>query len=116
MNNCHPDRRTKLLAELFHEDWANGPVSDLARVAAAHARRRRRIRRSLVIAGSTAAFAIAGTLAYFRPTPVKPAALAKSSPAYEIISDEELLTLLHDRPLLVIPEQDGTRRFVVLEK
>lgn len=115
MNN-QPDRRTKLLAELFHEDWATGRLSDLARVAAAHARRRRRIRRSLIVAGTAAAIAIASLLPYFRSTPVKSAVFAKPSLAYEIISDDELLTLLHDRPLLVIPEQDGTRRFVVLEK
>jgi hypothetical protein len=114
--NDQPDRRTKLLAELFHEDWATGPLSDLARIGAAHARRRRRIRRSLAITGSTAALAIAGTLAYFRLAPVKPGAAAKPSPAYEIISDDELLALLRDRPLLVIPQPDGTRRFVVLEK
>lgn len=37
-------------------------------------------------------------------------------PAYEVISDAELLAQLHDRPLLVLEKQNGAKEFVLLDR
>ncbi len=109
------DRRAKLVAELFHENWAGGPVSDFARIAAAHARRRRRLRQSLVAASAVTGFAALIAVALFHRPPVAPIAVPpRAAPAYEIISDDELLAHLRDRPLLVLRKENGGREFVVL--
>jgi len=39
---------------------------------------------------------------------------SKVSPAFEIISDEELWRELRGRPLLILPQELGARRIVVL--
>lgn len=36
------------------------------------------------------------------------------TPGYEIVSDEEFFALLRDRPLLVLPEEKGPKKFIVL--
>jgi len=102
-------------AELFHDDWAEGRASHFARHAAAYARRRR-IRRTCV-AGVAAILAMTLLLEMARhPAGAKsPAALAAVTPAYEIISDDELLLKLHDRPLLVTQGKTGARKIVVLQ-
>lgn len=114
-----PDHRTKLLAETVHGDWAEGPVADFARRAAAHARRRRRLRRSFQAVGATVCLIVA-TFATYLHQPSRSRQNAKppehKTPAYEIISDEELLTELHDRPLLAMKKENGTREFVLLDR
>lgn len=120
-----PDPRTRLVAETFHDDWTTGPASTFARAAAAHARRRRAIRRTL----ATTAAAVAVLIAVFTfaprrvvpnpPPPMTPPPLvlaSKISPAYEIISDDELFATLRTRPLLVLPNEPADRRYVVLNR
>ena len=112
------DQREKLLAELFCDDWAGGPAGGFARVAAAAARRRRHLRQTLLGASATVIIAAifvstgvrhAGTVAATVTPP-------KSAPAYEILSDDELLVALRDRPLLVVRRENGTREFVLLDR
>ena len=113
----HRDDRARLLAETFHDDWAGGPAAEFARRAARHARRRRRLRRGLAASGSVAVALMLGALVHSRrELPAKSAFLVAPTPAYEIISDEELLAELHDRPLLVLPRENGSRDFVLLEQ
>lgn len=114
MNNRR-HRDEKLLAELFHDDWSNGPAAKFARRAAAHARARRRIRSAAAVAGAAGAVLILALVFTHRPTPSPVVALKPNPPAgYEIISDAELLAQLHDRPLLVLEKQNGTKEFVLL--
>jgi len=112
------DPRTKLLAETLHGDWADGPAATMALRAAAHARRRRAVR------GATAALGVAAMVAVFvfafatrRPRPpLAPTVAAPAKPGYEIISDDELIALLKDRPLLVLPQENGAKRIVLLDR
>ncbi len=53
------------------------------------------------------------TVAVATTSATAPNASAKS-PGYEIVSDEEFFALLRDRPLLVLPEEKGAKKFVVL--
>jgi len=110
------DPRTKLLTEIFHEEWSGGAPAGFARDAAALVRRRRRLRHSLVAAGTAAAVAVL-TLVLSRPAPehFRQRSLPQAEPAYEIISDDELLAQLSDRPLLAMRTESGTREFVLLE-
>jgi len=114
MNNPR-EQTDKLLAELFHEDWSNGPAADFARGAAAHARRRRL--RSITAAGVTTG--LAAILAFILMHQPRPPHLVGSAvrpiAAYEILSDAELLTQLRDRPLLIVQRENGTNEFVLLE-
>lgn len=50
------------------------------------------------------------------PGPSKAMPAAAVSPAFEIISDEELMAALRNRPLLVLPQETGARRFVLLDR
>ena len=114
-----PDARTKLLADTVHGDWAGGRVADFSRQAAAHARRCRRLRRGLQAVGATACAAIALAVFYPRqPLPFHFSAKIpeQKKPAYEIISDEELLAGLRDRPLLMLKKENGAREFVLLDR
>lgn len=132
MNKPH-DPRDHLLADALHDDWTSGPASAMARRAAASARRRRAVRRGAVAIGSAALIAFASfTLSRESPalpvrqlSPASPNAIAQVAPAvaaapaektpgYEIVSDEEFFALLRDRPLLVLPEEKGAKKFVVL--
>lgn len=117
--NDKNDPHARLVAETFHDDWSEGPASEFALSAAAHARTRRTQRRSAV-AGVALAM-IASVLFFFarqhHHAPALAAPLAstvKSVPAYEIISDDELITLLRNRPLLILPQERADRRFVLL--
>jgi hypothetical protein len=115
MNN-RPDDRTQLLAETLHGEWATGPAAAMAQRAAAHARRRR-VLRSATAATTLVAVAAALFFAARRPAPppvVPVATVAK--PAYEIISDEEFLATMRDRPLLVLPQENGPKKFVLLDR
>lgn len=113
----HPAPREKLLAELFQGDWAEGPAGGFARAAAAHARRRRRLRRGLTGAGAVAAVAsllVFGSIRRGGPG-AEPLSHSARTATYDVISDEELLTRMHDRPVLVLPQQDGTKKIVLLD-
>ena len=113
------DKHAKLLADTFHENWNAGPAATFARAAAAHARRRRRTRASLAVAGAAAAVA-AGLFFSLRiqPTPeaahLAPPPLLATNHGYEIISDDELLKLLRDRPILILEKGGDTREIVLL--
>ena len=113
--NDRSDERTRLLAETLHGEWADGPAAAMARRAAVHARRRRTLRRAAT-AAAIAATVVAVFLFAQRPAaplPATPGTVAKAS--YEIISDDELLTALHDQPLLVLPQENGAKKIVLLE-
>lgn len=114
------DRDAKLLAELFHDDWTEGPAAGYARKAAAAARRRRQLPRALLGgAAATAAGAAAFWLAMPSSRQPLPAAAPAIAPpiarAFEIISDDELLVELRDRPVLVVTKADGTREITLLD-
>lgn len=136
--NEQPDPRTRLLADSLTNDWANGPTSDFARRAAAHARRHRALRRALFTGSVAAAVAVFAFIA-MRPPISAPAAQpishiltassgasliartvspevsdSKKSPAFEILSDEEFSRELHDRPVLILPEEREGHRIVLL--
>jgi hypothetical protein len=112
--NEKPDSRTRLLADLFHENWAEGPPATAALRAAASARRRRARQRLFLTTGAMAAvLALALTRPASKPA-VRPAAAARAA-AYEIISDDELLADVSDRPLFATRASDGAREIVVLD-
>lgn len=120
MNN-HRDQKEKLLAEAFHGEWNDGTMTGFALEAARHARRRTRVRRSFAVVGATAGIAAALVFALKHQTgaenhPAVSVATVQApvAPAYEIISDEELLAQLKDQPLLVVQKKDGSREFVLL--
>ena len=103
-------------ARLIAETLGDGDGEHYARLAAAHARRRRAARH----AGLTAGLALAAIAAIFlssRPPHAElrlasgPATLA---PAVEIISDQELLAQLKDQPVLLVKDQSGIREVVFL--
>lgn len=115
MNN-RPDDRTRLLAETLHSDWAMGPAAAMAQRAAAYARRRRAMR-SVVTATTLATIVVALFFAARPPAPLPTTTVtAVTKPAYEIISDEEFLATMRDRPLLVLPQENGPKKFVLLDR
>jgi hypothetical protein len=118
-----PDPRARLVSEVFGDDWGTGPASAFARSAAAYVRQRRRRRRNAVAVAGVAALAALVFAAYLRPhqepalapvSEVKPG--TKATPLFEIISDEQLMAELRDQPLLILPQDDGSARFVVLSR
>ena len=119
MNDPH-DNDTKLLAAAFHDDWSEGRTADFARAAAAHARGRRRIRRTLSTAGVGTVLTVAAFVTLRSTPPTLPSHAANppatAAPGYEIISDEQLLAQLRDRPILVVRAENGSREIVVLAK
>ncbi|HEX2855046.1 MAG TPA: hypothetical protein VHO24_17560 [Opitutaceae bacterium] len=116
--NRKEHEREKLLAETFHGEWLEGPAATFAQQAARLARQRRRQRRAFLTfamaAGAAAALLVSlrHPLARTETTTSTP----HSTPAYEIISDEELLAQLHDRPLLVMRGENGAKEFVLLDR
>jgi hypothetical protein len=118
MNDKH-DQHAKLIADTFHADWETGRPADFAREAAAMARRRNHVRRSLRAAGTAAVIAVAAVVLLRRPampppTLVEPAKSVAASRGYEILSDDELLAQVHDQPLLIMKRADGSKQIVVL--
>ncbi len=112
--NDSPDPRARLLAETLHGDWCDGPMAAIARRAAAHARWRRRVRRGS-LALTTAAVLGAAVFLIPRHSPPLSSTLVPIVPrGYEIISDDELLARLRDRPLLVLPRENGTKTVMLL--
>ncbi len=128
--NEKPDPRARLVAETFTDDWGTGPAAGFALAAAALARRRRRLHRTLQVGAAVAlAFASAVFLQRVRTPAVPPVATAaprlpireaasapKISPAFEIISDEQLFAELRGRPLLILPQSPDGRRIVLLDR
>lgn len=120
------DPHDRLLADTLHDDWASGPASAMARRAAALARLRRTVRRGAVALGMAFVLVALGIITLRRessapvvtvvasPAVVPAQTAAVSTPGYEIVSDEEFFALLRDRPLLVLPEEKGAKKFVVL--
>lgn len=120
--NKPADKKTKLLAETFHEEWTSGAPAAFARAAAAHARRRRRVRQALLTATAGVALVVVGFAVWPRSAvlppsggmpPTKPPPVAART--YEIISDDELLARLQDQPLLVVKRANGTKEITLLE-
>ena len=104
-----------MLAETFHGDWAAGSARDFARRAALHARRRRGLRQAILGAGTIAGLAAVLFIVLHRPATDRLAPPpGKVAPAYEIISDDDFIALLRDRPALVLPQENGTKKIVLL--
>lgn len=107
----------RLLADTLQGSWTEGPAAAMAQRAAVHARRRRKRRRAAVASSLLAAvLALAWSLRrevqpMASPSPAQTIARA---PGYEIISDDEMMTLLADRPILVLPRENHTPQIVLL--
>ena len=114
--NKREREKENMLAEAFHGDWATGPTGNFAQRAALTARRRHSYFRMLGAAGAAAGIAAAVLLSFRHPTavPQETAGPSETSPVYEIISDDELLSQLKDRPLLVLRDKNGKREFLLL--
>jgi len=103
------NRKEKLVTEAL----GDGDGELYARLAAAHARRRRGIRR-LSVAAAASLTAIAALFVARQPAS-QPAAFAlPPSPSVEIISDEELLVQLKGQPVLLLKDQTGITGVVFL--
>ncbi len=103
--------------ETLHGDWTAGPAAEMARRAAARARLRRAVRQSAPIVAAAAAIAVVMFFTTRQPAPAPVASGATAAnPGYEIISDDELLATLRDRPLLVLPQENGSKKIVVLDR
>jgi hypothetical protein len=116
------DKNAKLLAETFHGEWTSGAPADLARAAAAHARRRRSVRQALMTATAGVALVAVGLTVWPKsavlPAPATMATTkltAVATRGYEIISDDELLARLVDQPLLVVKRANGTKEITLIE-
>lgn len=117
MNDPRP-REEQLLAELFHDDWADGPAAAFARHAAALARTRRRLRSVAALGAAVGGVLLVAAFVFTRHRAAAPLVTSRSAPppAYDIISDRELLARLHDRPILILPKQNGVEKFVLLDR
>jgi hypothetical protein len=118
MNDHRANRDAPLIAGAFHDDWATGPTAEFARRAAAHARRRRARGHLLLATTATVAVGLASFVAAHRPATPVPTIAAQpvaAQPAYEIISDEQLLAALKDQAVLVVKQADGTNQITLLE-
>ncbi len=124
MKNPSPDPRDRLWLDLS----APGPDSSGEHAFARHIARRIRRRRALRRAGVVAAFALGPALALLSPLlhdtrrttagAERPGETPQISsidhPVVELITDEELLTLLPDAPFLILNDADGGRRIILL--
>jgi hypothetical protein len=134
------DVRARLISDLHAEDWEGGAPGDFARQAAACARGRVRRRRVAGVSGMLALAAaiwvggvwLAGgadgarspssELRMARRAPMSepprsfPAALMPGRGQPFELSDDEALSLLRGRPLMIVPEADGGRRIILLDK
>ncbi|HLP03610.1 MAG TPA: hypothetical protein VK163_16400 [Opitutaceae bacterium] len=121
MQNRDNHELDRLVAELFHEDWAAGPLAAAARESARRVRRQRRVR-----AGALGAVALAAITAVFwgsRPAPdghstrefaAAPEAAA-ASPC-EIISDAQLEAALRGHRVLLTRDARGFNAVEFLER
>lgn len=111
-------RRTRLLAEMFHDNWDQGELAGHARLAASRARRRHHLRRGLLTA-TTAGAALLVALTFGRhhgPGSAPAASATPRPPAYEIISDDEFLARISEQPVIALQREDGTREFILPER
>lgn len=115
MNN-RPDDRTRLLADSLHGDWTSGPAAAMARRAAVHARRRRGLKHASLVLTAAAAIAAGILVSHRARPPVTPTPSPGATLGYEIISDDELVAQLKDRPLLVLPQENGAKKIVLLDR
>ena len=115
--NEKTDPRTRLIADLFQGDWAEGPAAAGALQAAAYARRRRARQRLLLTAGTAAGMAAVLVFALVHPdsSSTRHRVDVPKVSAYQIISDDELLAEVSDRPLLALREPGGARQILVLD-
>ncbi len=136
------DPREGLCAALSGGDWDTGAPAESARRAAACARGRMRRRRTMTAAGGLvvmaavaagafwmtgggergAVAAVVGSrepyVAAFVAEPVRqklPTALIPGRGQPFELNDEEALELLRGRPLMILPQADGTRKIVLLD-
>jgi hypothetical protein len=100
-----------LLADTLGDD--DGEL--FARIAAAHARRRRGVKQGLAAAGALTVF-LAALLTFRQPTPHTQPGLdaSASTSVLQIISDEELLAQLKNESVLVLKDQSGISGIVFL--
>ena len=128
-----PDPRAQLFSDAFQEDWADGPMHAFALRAAAAARRRR-LRQQFGAGGAIVALVVTilfSAKSMIESSPARVAApfahAAKTTaadttasitaePAYEIISDDELIAALRGRPMLILPDAPNGPRVVVLSR
>lgn len=106
MNN-----KERLLADTL----GDGEGASFARAAAAHARRRKIVRH----VGSGTGLGLAIAAAFFatrspREEPSRAIQQTPSVPVLEIISDQELVTQLRDRPVLYLKEKNRITGVVFL--
>jgi hypothetical protein len=114
------DPRARLVAETFQENWESGPTGNFARRAASIARTRRRLRHGLAYGAVGALFVATGYLSVptqnMAPTRTASASSAPPKPAYEIISDDEFISLMNPRPMLILPQENGTKQIVLVAR
>lgn len=112
MSNHRPDPRE--LAELLHDDWADGKTGGYALAAAGAVRRRHRIGIATSTLGG-AALAVAVALALRSPAPQRMNSPVHPETSVETISDAELLRELRGQPVLVVPRSDGSLNITLLD-
>lgn len=103
------NKQEQLIADTLGEN--DGGRFALA--AAAHARRRHAVRHAGVVAGVAAAL-VAVFFVIRQPRPKPSVAIAAPAPAFEIISDQELLAQLKDQPVLILKNPTGITSVVFL--
>src|SRR5262249_599745 len=110
-------RESKLFAETFHPAWSDGETAQFARTAAARARLRRGLRRAATIAGAAALVIAVGIMIAARKSSVSMTVVRQTAAprAFDLVSDDEFLVQLRDRPLLVVKTRDGGNQFVLLD-
>ncbi len=99
--------------QLLADTLDNDDGAQFARAAAAYARRQRALRHAGITAGlvaSAAAFLLTVGQPPLRPVPV----IAPSTPALEIISDQELMAQLEGQPVLFVKGSAGITAVVLI--
>jgi hypothetical protein len=124
MKNPTPDPRDRLWLDLAVADHSPPGGNNFEQVIARRVRRRRALRRTAVVAACALVPALALLLPFHddarRNTahaerPGTPSEDASPHPqGVERITDEELLTLLPDTPLLILNDADEGRRIILL--
>lgn len=124
MNNPPPDPRDRLWLDLSVSGSAPSEEHAFPHRVARQIRRRRALRRAAAVAALALVPALSLLYPFLDDTP-KPAAVAHrpaeapeiSSPGPQLverITDEELLALIPDAPLLIMNDAAGRRRIILL--